>query len=129
MTNLRDVLQDQVFQWTRDTFGPETLAIHECVRRFLEECIELAQAEDLPKEVVINLVHHVYSKTKGDPRQEVGGVGITLLAYCGAARISAHDEEVREFQRVLSIPVDEFRRRHNLKADAGIALRVNGGAP
>jgi hypothetical protein len=122
---MRDIRQEAVVQWVRATFGEQTLSIEERISRFLEEALELAQAERLPVERVRALVDHVYKKPPGEAFQEAGGVGLTLLAYCGAAGISAEAAEVAEFQRVRAIDSAYFRVRHNAKADAGIAVRAD----
>jgi hypothetical protein len=90
----------------------------------MEEACELAQAEGLSIQMVQALANHVYSKPPGDPKNEVGGVGVTLLAYCQSKGISATQAEAEEFTRVTRVPADWFRKRHNAKADAGIAVRA-----
>ena len=113
--------QRAVFKWVRETFGEEAATPRERALRLLEEVVELVQAEGLPPNLVQTVVNHVYSKATGKPEQEVGGVGVTLLAYCESRGISASIEERREFSRVLSIDKSHFRARHNVKAAAGIA--------
>lgn len=120
----RDQRQKAVYAWVLSTFGRENAAVVERVLRHFEEVVELAQAENLSDEELFAVIRHVYSKPKGDPKQEVGGIGTTLLAYCEARGISADDEEATEATRVLSIDPEYFRQRHNLKADAGIARRA-----
>lgn len=118
----RDTRQAAVLDWVRSTFGEATLAPEERIMRFLEEAIELAQAEELAPERIHALIDHVYSKPPGEPVQEVGGVSVTLLAYCEMRGISADHSEKTEFERVLSIPADHFRKRHDIKARAGVAV-------
>jgi hypothetical protein len=112
----------------RATFGDSLLATEERVSRVVEEAVELAQAEGVPAERLHALVRHVYAKPPGDPAQEVGGVGVTVLAYCAAVGISADDAEAREVERVLALPVDHFRRRQAGAAGGG-ATRWSGGTP
>ncbi len=121
---LRSFRQTAVLSWVRDTFGPEVLTPNERVMRFLEEAIELAQAQGLAEIHAAALVAHVYSKPKGDLWQEVGGVGVTLLAYCESVGIDADKAEMDEFARVLLIDPAKFRARHNTKADKGLALPI-----
>ena len=91
--------------------------------RLLEEVIELAQAEGVQSRRVAALLDHVYNKSPGKPEQEVGGVGVTLLAYCELRGLSADAEERREFDRVRAIDPARFRLRQNVKADAGVGVR------
>ena len=123
----RNLRQSAVFHWVRATFGEPSTVASERVLRVLEEAIELAQAEGIPQDRVLASVEYVYRKPVGDPAQEVGGLGVTLLAYCETKGISADEEEAREFDRVVKIDADHFRARHNKKADAGIAVRVKEG--
>ncbi len=120
----RDDRQYAVKQWAVDAFGEASMAIHERIARLLEEVIELAQAEEFPPEQIARLVEHVYSKPPGIREQEVGGIGVTLLAYCAVIGISADEAEEREVLRVLGKPLEHFRTRQNAKAAAGIALEV-----
>ena len=121
----RDERQSIVAAWIRSTFGEVTCTREERTLRFLEEAIELAQAEGLSLEQVNRLMIHVYNKPRGVAEQEVGGVGITLLAYCECIGISADAAELLEWERVSAIDAEYFRRRHNKKADVGIAVRVS----
>ncbi len=125
----RDKRQVAVYRWVGDTFGYANLETEERCKRFVEEAIELAQAEGLTEEQVRAIVSYVYEKPGGEVQQEVGGVGTTLLAYCEAVGISADMCEEEEFRRVLALDPEHFRRRHNIKAAAGIANAAPGGKP
>jgi len=116
--------QANILQWVIRTFGEQNATLHERALRLMEETVELMQATGIDRGRLVNVINHVYGKPPGEPRQEVGGIGVCLLAYCEAAGIDAELEEERECNRVLSIPVDYFRKRHNAKADAGIAARA-----
>lgn len=129
MTASRDERQAAVYSWVVSTFGLPNADVRERVLRFFEEAVELAQAERLPSETLAAILAHVYGKDPGDPAQEAGGVGTTLLAYCAAKGLSADTCERREFERVLAIDPEQFRRRHNLKAAAGIALPSEARKP
>lgn len=117
----RNELQAIASEWVARTFG-ETSA-YERALRLLEECVELAQAEGVSLDDALNVARHVYSKPLGMPYQEVGGIGLTLLAYCATVGLSADECEREELVRVLTLPADYFRKRQNVKADAGIGQR------
>lgn len=121
----RDIRQTRVLTWVSDTFGAIATDQHERCARFIEEAIELAQSVGMPGSRVTALVDHVYSRPAGEARQEAGGVGITLLALCEVIGVSADGAEQAEFARVLSIDRERFRARQNVKADAGVAIRVD----
>ena len=120
----RDDRQQAVFKWAGDTFGQAALEPKERILRFLEEAVELAQAELMTHAQARTVVDYVFGKPPGDPEKEVGGVGVTLLAYCAARGFSADAAEEREFDRVQTIDPVRFRERQNKKAAAGIAAHV-----
>jgi NTP pyrophosphatase (non-canonical NTP hydrolase) len=117
----RDVRQRQSAEWVRTMFGEANMTPEARATRLMEEAIELAQACDLPREVIERLTDHVYSKEKGEIGQEIGGVSTTLLALGESLGYSVDDEESKELVRVLSLPAEHWRKRHSDKADAGIA--------
>jgi hypothetical protein len=119
----RDARQKQIFDWAVRCFGEIATDLQERVRRQLEEALELAQAEKLDKQEAHDLIEYVYSRPHGEPKQEVGGILITLLAYCEAKGISAEQCEVVELTRILSKSEEHFRERQNAKAESGVALR------
>lgn len=121
---LRDNRQDEVTKWVIRCFGRKALHLHERASRFLEESFELCQASGLPKEQALKLLDYVYSRPVGEPGQEIGGVGISLLALAEALSVSADAEELDELTRVLSKTPEHFRARHSKKVDQGIACRI-----
>lgn len=120
----RNDRQQKVIDWVRATFGAATCTAEERALRLLEETVELMQAHGITREKVQSVVGYVFKKPVGVPAQEVGGIGVTLLAYCAVAGLSADAEEARELERVLTIDPVKFRARHNVKAAAGIATPV-----
>ncbi len=117
----RDGLQTQAYLWVVSTFGVAVAQPRERAMRFIEEAIELAQAAGITFDEVARLVTYVFSRPVGEPAQEVGGVGVTLLSYCESVGLSANAEEQREHARVLAIDPEHFRRKHNTKSDAGVS--------
>lgn len=119
----RNQRQKEIAAWTARTFGARTATCREeRIRRFADEAIELAQAEGMSEEDFSNLVRYVYSRPAGEPPQEVGGVAVTLMAYCETAGMSVDELEQREIARILAKDADYFRARQNAKALAGIAM-------
>lgn len=121
----RDERQEAVREWIVRAFGPNTVVISERVSRVIEEAVELAQSEGFNETMIMNIVKHVFAKEPGKPRQEVGGLGVTILAYCASKGLSADTEEKREFERVLRMPLQYFRKRQEVKHAAGIAIEAN----
>lgn len=120
----RNTRQKRVVAWAQDTFGEIAMSLRERAMRFTEEAVELAQATGLSQEDVSAIVAHVFRKPAGLFDQEVGGVGVTLLALCEIADVSTDLAEVTEIVRVTALDREHFRQRQNVKADAGIAERV-----
>ncbi|WP_205589584.1 hypothetical protein [Chachezhania antarctica] len=107
--------QDRVAQWALDCFGPEVTSCHlERGDRLLEEVFELLQSCGYPKDRVATLEKYTWSRIAGLPTQEVGGVMVTLAAFC-----SAHDLDMitcgeRELERVWE-NVEEIRAKQAAK--------------
>jgi len=120
--------QGKVHGWCRAAFGDDhAQSVKQRGVRMAEEAIEAAQACNVDPAMLHKLIDHIYSKPVGNLPQEIGGVGVTLLALAQAATIDADAEEVREFERVLSIPLAHFAARNAAKNAAG--FDVTGDNP
>jgi len=89
---------ERVDRWLCNTFGliiardPE-----ERNHRFIEEALELVQANGYTKEQAQAALDYVYSRPLGAIKQEVGGVMVCLAGLCEAAKVNlfqACDEEL-----------------------------------
>lgn len=98
--------QARVLPWLLECFGERiTYDRQERNERFLEESLELVQSLGMPLAHVIGMAIYVYSRPKGEPEQEVGGVTITLDALCIANNIERLQCGERELRRIwLKIP-------------------------
>jgi hypothetical protein len=80
--------QEQVDQWMQECFGPEVAGdVPERNHRFLEEALELVQANGCTSEAAHQLVDYVFGRPVGVRTQEIGGVMVTLAALCNTGRI------------------------------------------
>lgn len=79
--------QKRIARWVETRLGRKAMVPHERAMRFLEEALELAQALEVTQEEVQLLFQHVYAKGAGELKQEVGGVGTTLLALCESCKV------------------------------------------
>lgn len=109
--------QRRVKQFVDEAFGPDS--VEQRALRFLEEAIEAFQAASGNQEQGLRLFDYVFNRPVGELSQELGGVGITLLALAETAGLDADAEEQRELRRVLSKPIEHFRARNQAKNDAG----------
>ena len=116
---LRADRQKIVYEWVARCFGTEDDG-PERAKRVLEEAMELAQAEGLDEAFAVKLLDRVYARPPGEPYQEAGGLGMTLLAYCAAKGFDADGAERDELARVLGMPTEHFTARGQAKADAGL---------
>lgn len=110
-----------VLQWAREMFGLIALDRVERAARLVEEALELGQAQGLDLITAKRIAERVYTRPAGSAAKEIGQVVMTLEALAENLGISAEVEAQREFIRVSSISRDEWQRRHNLKAEIGIA--------
>lgn len=115
----RDERQQIVFDWGKRAFGEAQMS-DKVVRaaRMIEEAAELAQACELPKDHAQRALDHVYGRPAGDPKQEAGGVGVTLMALCQTLGLSADECERVEVARCLSKSVEHFAARNQVKVSA-----------
>lgn len=77
--------QDRVLRWCINAFGV-TVTEDKTERgdRFLEEALELLQAVGYDFDRIEAIINYVKARPVGAPRQEVGGVMVTLAALCNA---------------------------------------------
>lgn len=117
----RDERQKQATAWAERCFGRAVVEDRqERATRILEEAIELAQAEGLGEELVARMTSRVYAKPPGDPRQELGGLGVCVLVYAEAVGVSADAVEAGEVAAILARDPAWFRQRQNSKAAQGL---------
>lgn len=109
--------QERVQDWMLACFGPEITADKmERNHRFLEEALELVQSLGCTEDEALLLVDYVFSRPKGHPPQEVGGVRVTLAALCTAHDIDDERSAEIELTRVWSHK-DRIRAKQQSKPD------------
>ena len=92
--------QENVEEWLAACFPPSvTKDRQERTHRFLEEALELAQANGCTQEHALALVNYVYSRPMGKPELEVGGVMVTLASLCSATKIDMDEAGNAELRR------------------------------
>ena len=107
--------QQRVREWVVACFPTSSgLDVQERNHRFLEEALELAQANFCTKEEALELVEYVFGRAKGDVHQEVGGVLVTLAALCNATSIDMDDAAEKELDRNWS-RIDRIRAKQATK--------------
>lgn len=115
--------QERVQPWMMACFGPEISADRlERADRFIEEALELAQSCNYPRERVEALVDYVYRRPPGATAQEVGGVMVTLAAFCLAHGTDMHQAAEAELTRIWG-KVEQIRAKQAAKP-TGSALPI-----
>ncbi len=109
--------QTRVERWLEACFPPSVRSDRgERTHRFLEEALELAQANGCSREDAVALVDYVFSRPQGDPAQEVGGVLVTLASLCSAVAINmdeAGDKELEcNWDRIEAIRAKQLSKPH-----------------
>lgn len=108
-------------------FSPEVCHdVTERGDRFLEEVLELLQANGYARERVATLVDYVYGRPVGEPRQEVGGVMVTLGAYCWIIGLDMHEAGQIELDRINR---PEIIKKIRKKQEAKKALHFDTPLP
>ncbi|WP_234892227.1 hypothetical protein [Agrobacterium vitis] len=118
-----ETLQSRVQPWMMACFGPEISADKlERGDRLLEEVFELLQSGDYPRERIRALEDYTWSRPQGEPKQEVGGVMVTLAAYCLAHDLNMHEAGEVELARIWT-KVEKIRAKQAAKP-TGSALPI-----
>lgn len=113
-------MQKRVSSWVESRLGGTAMESKERAMRFLEEALELVQAEGLTFKEVIKLVIHVDDKEPGDTQQELGGTILTLLAYADSKEYILSACAELEIDRIEKAPPEKFRKRQAENARDGI---------
>lgn len=100
--------QQRVSAWLLACFGDQVARdVRERNWRFLEEALELVQANGCSREDAHELVDYVFGRPAGELHQEAGGVMVTLAALCAASSIelstAAEDELARVWTKIATI--------------------------
>lgn len=120
--------QRRVGHWMQACFGPAISADRlERGDRLLEEVLELLQSGGYPPERVASLTGYVWSRPAGEPPQEVGGVEVTLAAYCLAHGLDKHEAGETELARIWT-KVEAIRAKQAAKP-TGSALPMAWANP
>lgn len=107
--------QQRVQPWLLACFGAEIAADkQERNHRFLEESVELVQANGCTLSEAHQLVDYVYGRPVGELTQEVGGVMVTLAALCLASGVDMHQAGETELARIWG-KVEQIRAKQAAK--------------
>lgn len=107
--------QARIHNWMVACFGDEVSAdVLERGDRLLEEVFELLQSVNYPRDRVEALEGYVWSRQVGVPFQEVGGVMVTLAAFCEAHALDMAAAGEAEHDRVWT-KVDKIRAKQAAK--------------
>ena len=107
--------QPRVGLWMDACFGPDISAdITERNHRFIEEALELVQANGCTTSEAHSLVDYVYGRDQGEINQEVGGVMVTLAALCNVAGVDMLAAGETELARVWT-KIDQIRAKQAAK--------------
>lgn len=107
--------QSRIAAWMQTCFGPEISADKvERDLRFLEEALELVQANGTTRETACNVLDYVFGRPVGETSQEVGGVMVTLAALCLAHGISLQECADTEAARIEG-KIEQIRAKQAAK--------------
>ena len=123
--------QSRVAPWMQECFGAAIASdVRERGDRLLEEVLELLQSHGYDPAGVATLRDYVFGRPVGEPQQEVGGVMVTLAAYCLATGIDMHAAGETELARI-SAPevVERIRVKQASKRGLHTPLPVPPAAP
>ena len=122
---LQDSYQKRVQKWMYACFDPRIADNREerCLR-FLEEAVELVQALNLSKKRAYKVIDYVYSRDKGEPGQEIGGVMVTLSTLGTNIGKDVKNEAEKELSRAWE-NIDKIRSKQKGKANHDITAETS----
>lgn len=127
LTDTAQSFQSDVATWMGQCFPPSLSSnMTERGDRLLEEVLELLQAHGYDSARVPTLVNYVFGRPVGEPAQEVGGVMVTLAAYCSVAGLSMQADGQAELDRINQ---PEVMARIRAKQEAKDALHFDTPLP
>lgn len=95
-------VQGEIWDWCKKTF--EGIAAWDTTRerayRFLEESVELFQSVGMEKKDAQAVVDYVFERPVGEPRQEIGGTMVTLLALASHLGLDVNEALLEEYERI-----------------------------
>lgn len=107
--------QPRVAPWMLACFGAAISADRiERNHRFLEESLELVQANGCTRDDAHQLVDYVFGRPVGELHQEIGGVMVTLAALCLASGQDMHEAGEVELARIWT-KVEAIRAKQAAK--------------
>jgi hypothetical protein len=121
-----ETFQARVSPWMLSCFGLVIASDHtERNHRFFEEAAELVQAGGMTRSECHQLVDYTFNRPVGEASQEVGGVMVTLAAWCLANGINMHDAGEIELERILRPEImAKIRLKQQLKPKHSPLLEV-----
>ena len=121
MSTMR-TLQRLIFHWAQNTFGKVAANPVERAIRLVEESIECAQATDASADVLHKIIDRVYSRPVGKIGQEIGGTALCLMSLAESLGYDVEAEIDREVTRIVSISIEELRKKHQDKVAVGTSI-------
>lgn len=115
-----------IYDWVCRSFGTAVAVnLEERACRVLEEAAELAQASQVSHAKARIIIDSVFFKPTGAIYQEIGGVGITLLALCEARNIDLDKATFDELRRILHLDPMYLRAKQNIKAQQNTGIKCD----
>lgn len=116
-------IQNRVSVWMNKVFTRDIAdSPRQRMQRFLEEAIEWFQAEGMTKDDALALVDYVYGRPTGRPKQEIGGVAVTMFAACARMGYDFGECFETEFERINQPDIILKIRRKQDSKNAAIGI-------
>lgn len=122
---MADRVQSEILSWGVRVFGPIALNAQERAIRFIEEALELAQVYGVSRKMVDALADRVWSKPKGEIKQETAQTLLTLESLSEVNGIDATSEADKEWFICKHTHVDFYREKYEKKRALGLTVEKN----
>lgn len=121
--------QENATHWALQCFGLSVVLDQKERRaRFLEEALELFQACEGSQEEAWQLLQYTFSRPKGEKKQEIGGVMITLATLCSSFEINLRSAASMELERIHSSEIIQKVKRKYLDKKKKLENGIDIGA-
>jgi len=120
ISELREAARYQlrVLEWMITCFGLKIMTeTGQRNHRFLEEALELVQANGCTQAEAHMLVDYVFGRPVGKIEQEVGGVMVCLAALCNTVNVDMQAAGRKELERCWA-NIEKIKEKHRTKPPA-----------
>lgn len=117
------IIAELILNWAVTIFGKVAKNPKERAMRVFEEAAELAQGTDVSYHECNQILIRTFNRPKNEGHLEVGGLLVTVYAYCATQKIDPMFALESEVERVLAKDSSHWKKKFDDKVADGTALK------